>query len=177
MTCIGPGAQWLSLDICLNSHLIVLVPLWNPDKWWVIPMHLNTMKESCLLSSMFWRASDKTFCFNLSIIFSDFFKGVLFLTFGIIRHKCCLFLPLDLTKALTESSTIPVLFILQCWYKWSFDAIKMYILLQKVWDSAFLNSSWMVWRLQVVQQHSGLKQFSQNRPWMPPPHRLHLSSG
>ena len=59
--------------------------------------------------------------------FFDFFQRVISLALEIIRHKSCLFLPLDLFKGPTQSSIKPLLFKLHSSYKSSRDPVKMWI--------------------------------------------------
>ena len=67
-------------------------------------MHLHTMMESCRLSSLLEVLVIKLLLKKLCINFCDFFQGVLSLAFRIIRHKLCLFLPLDLPESLIKIS-------------------------------------------------------------------------
>lgn len=144
MICIGPGAQWLSFET-LSKFSFFCFSLWSPDKWWVIQMHLHTMMESCGLSSLLEVLVIKLLLKKLCINFCDFFQGVLSLAFR-IRHKLCLFLPLDLPESLIKIS------INQCFSSVVFIQmhLKSYynqMLLQKAWESASLNSSCMASRL------------------------------
>ena len=66
-------------------------------------MHLNTMTESCALSSFLEVLVIKLLLKKLCINFCDFFQGVLSLAFRIIRHKLS-FLLLDLPESLIKLS-------------------------------------------------------------------------
>ena len=145
MICIGPAAQWSSFET-LSKFSFFWFPLWNPDKWWVIQMHLHTMMKSCHLSSLLEVLVIKLLLKKLCINFCDFFQGVLSLAFRIIRHKLCLFLPLDLPESLIKIS------INQCFSSVVFIQmhLKSYynqMLFQKAWESTSLNSSCMASRL------------------------------
>lgn len=142
--------SWCSVIVFwdLSKFSFFCFSLWSSDKWWVIQMHLNTMTESCALSPFLEVLVIKLLLKKLCISFCDFFQGVLSLAFRIIRHKLCLFLPLDLPESLIKTS------INQCFSSVVFIQMhsKSYynqMLLQKAWESTSLNSSWMVSRLHM----------------------------
>lgn len=83
--------SWCSVIVFwgLSKFSFFCFSLWSSDKWWVIQMHLNTMTESCALTSFLEVLVIKLLLTKLCISFCDFFQGVLSLAFRIIRHKLC----------------------------------------------------------------------------------------